>query len=569
MSGSAFIVVAIIALVTGLWIRFGLAELKRKAELQRLASLDHLAKLRRQAELERQAELKRLAEDHHQARPPPQLPPIPTLSPFSVSLSLSTHSVHSDRQTETPQAPSHHGIAAVASSTPEPTDENRSELLLGVQGSTTAREDLNVNESVNADATLRRRLPVDNTIHEREHPELGADSSAIARKPNVNEHVNSTATLPRRPVAFDDDNNNSGLFGSEHHQGTSVPTQDSRLPLEPSVTVPPSPSSSGVSRSVDEWRKVVALGLDEERRRHGQEQPMCSVVDDRPLPSSSVVPTLPPVAPPLAVLDEPNPDTLPQTPIYPTHVKTDSSVPSGARSVVLTPSPQPPLSTSTTMTRTNAGADGANAPEISALDPWNGAIATQDGELDVPASASSAAQATTASLQTDGSGGSSSTSHTASGVSPQHPPFSPLSSMLASTQSTHCSKPASPQSPTPQSPLPQTPHKTPYLLTSSAHHLHHSSPPNISALASSPVFTVTTTAPPTAIAPTHSQANRLILLLLSLLGHLGLPDYKDQQDRQHHSNRRSSLFLRRFLFCLYHRVLVGTAQEGTNENENR
>ncbi|KAM6496476.1 hypothetical protein JOM56_009182, partial [Amanita muscaria] len=350
----------------------------------------------------RQVEGKRQAEDRLERLQavPPQLPLLQTFSPLSVSLSLpSTHSTPPRSLT-----PSHHVNATVASPIPGPTDENRNALLLGVQGlDTTAREDLN--ENVNANATLRRRLPVDNTIHEREHSELGAHSSAIARESNVNEHVNSTA------VAFDD-SNNSGLFGSEHHQGRH---QDSRLRLEPSVTVPPSPSSSGVSRSdVDEWRKIIALGLDEERK--GQNQPTSSVVGGRPLPSS-VVPTLPPVVPPPAVLDEPNS-------IYPTHVcKTDSSVPS----VVFTPSHQPPLSTSITTTSTSAanGASGTNASEISVLNPWNGAIATQDGELDVPASVSSAAQATTASLQTDGCADGSSTSQllvtlpSASRVSPQ------------------------------------------------------------------------------------------------------------------------------------------------------
>lgn len=418
-----------------------------------------------------------------------------------------------------------------------------SSLLLGVQSSTTAREP---NENVDADATPHRRpvvaVPVvDNTIYEEssflpatttrepdEHVDgdatlhrrpaaavlvvgnttreesssllLGVQGSTTARELDVNENISSTATPPRKPDSVD---NNNSRFGSKRRTPL-VPPQDKKLRPQPTVAV------SGLSLPVvPEWKTTVSqdpLRLHEERRRKDQVQWMSSVVDRRPLPPSPTAPvpssSLPTV---FHVSDEPNPDTFPQTSICPTHLITNSSVPStpssttsSVRNVVFTPPSQAsPLSSGTSIS-TSAGANGANPSETCVLDPWNGApFATQDGGLDVPVSVSvSSVTHSTASWQTDAS--SSTFQFSVPRNAPQLPPlptFSPLCapmSLSLSTHSTHSNQPTSPTSPqsqTLQSPpqsLDTSPHFTP-----SAQHLHcvhYPASPNITALPYSEIY---------------------------------------------------------------------------------
>ncbi|KIL54031.1 hypothetical protein M378DRAFT_19276 [Amanita muscaria Koide BX008] len=233
------------------------------------------------------------------------------------------------------------------------------------------------------------------------------------------------------------------------------------------------------------------------------------------VPTVPFVPNLPPTGFP--VLDEPNPDTLP-LPIYPTHVITDSSVPStpssttsGGRNVMFTPPPQlSPLRSSTLST--NAGAPS----EISVLDPWNGVFSTQDGGLGVSASVPSVAQSTTttASFQTDGRSSTSQLlvsppNSSGARAPPQLPPFSPLSSMHASAHSNQPTPVKSPQLPALRSPPPQTPRTPPYLLTPSAQHPHHVHYPAPANIASSPVRGAAATA---LAAPTQAPISPILSL---------------------------------------------------------
>ncbi|KAM6496471.1 hypothetical protein JOM56_009177 [Amanita muscaria] len=388
-------------------------------------------------------------------------------------------------------------------------DESGDEESAPLLGSTTVREEPNMNENVNVNATLRRR-PVPAVSNGHSAPLLGARGSTI--ESSVNENVNSMPTLPRRPV-------NNRLFASEHHH--QVTAQDNGLRLQPTATAL---SPSGVSPSdVDGWRRTVH----EERRRPGQGQPMRLAVDRRPLPSPLPfvphptgypildeepvdrlpLPSTVPAVPFVPNLDEP---TLP-LPIYPTHVITDSSVPStpssttsGGRNVMFTPPPQlSPLRSSTIST--NAGAPS----EISVLDPWNGVFSTQDGGL---ASVPSVAQSTTtASFQTDGRSSTSQLlvsppNSSGARAPPQLPPFSPLSSMHASARPTPVK---SPQLPALRSPPPQTPRTPPYLLTPSAQHPHHVHYPAPANIASSPVRGPATTA---LAAPTQAPISPILSL---------------------------------------------------------